>query len=99
MNEMEDMIVCRCEEVIKKEIEDAIEGGADTIDYKFNVYRLVDNTGFVLEDTIDLTHVGVANSIPNFETETVDGTNFSSSDKVMILLYMDQNWISIGVKI
>lgn len=28
---MKDLIICRCEEVSLKEIEDAIDGGADTI--------------------------------------------------------------------
>lgn len=32
MNKRESITICRCEEVTKKEIEDAIAGGADTID-------------------------------------------------------------------
>ena len=32
MSKKKDILICRCEEVTKKEIEDAIEGGADTID-------------------------------------------------------------------
>lgn len=32
MNKKENIIICRCEEVTEKEVEDAIEDGADTLD-------------------------------------------------------------------
>ena len=66
-------------------------GGADMIDYKFLIFRSVDSDVQVLEQTIDLTHVGANGDKDNFETETITGTNFSASDKITILLYMEDH--------
>jgi hypothetical protein len=65
--------------------------GADTLDYVLKVYRQPDNAANVLEQTTDLTKVGVAGGLNNDETVTVTGTNFSASEGIQVLFYCEDD--------